>query len=680
MKLDFIELTGFRGFRERTRFDLPNGFAVFSGRNGSGKSTLLDAIDFAMTGTLNKFSVKEAKGGGLAEHIWWVGEGTAEAHYVSVGFVNERGEHFTVTRSRERGCDTEPEGIMRLLCAGEARSSLTTLMQTTLIRDELIAGLSLDLPEQARFAAVRAAIGGMVGPDYSERTASILAAATSARNRQDERIKEVQADLGRTLGEVTEARSMADQSAGISGALRLIESLLPSLPAGLAERTEALRKYISERKIALREIETARMSSEELLPEIKFVNSPEAQVAIDGARADRENASKQKELADNRFASLLRLEAEEAGGDEFAAHMVGLLSHGTALGLQEGHCPLCDAIRSRSDFETAIAKAKERLTSRGMKLEETAAAVAEAQSMVREAERVLADAESRYLALENRRDALQQKLKSIQAIYSRFGFHAQIDDPGRAQSSLFAQRESLIQLERALSILEASNAVDRVKVLEARVSTLRGRTDQEAARLVDVERAVEAARQIDAAARTVANQILTEQFDTVMPLVKELYRRLRPHVDWAEIESDFGGKVRGSLNFTVGDGHNPQFLFSSGQRRAAGLAFLLAVHLSRPWCLWRSLLMDDPVQHIDDYRSLNLVEVLAAIRRTGRQLIIAVEDSALASVLCRKLRSAYGDSGRHFELRTATTGTAEIAKVQDVLPMPRLVLRSAQAS
>jgi ABC-type hemin transport system ATPase subunit len=165
-----------------------------------------------------------------------------------------------------------------------------------------------------------------------------------------------------------------------------------------------------------------------------------------------------------------------------------------------------------------------------------------------------------------------------------------------------------------------------------------------------------------------------------MPLLKELYRRLRPHANWAEIESDFGGKIRGSLNFTVGDGYNPQFLFSSGQRRAAGLAFLLAVHLSRPWCRWRSLLMDDPVQHIDDYRALNLVEVLTAIRRTGRQVIVAVEDISLANVLCRRLRSSTNDSGRHVELRTSATGTAEIVDVQDIYPMPRLVLRPARAS
>src|SRR5205807_6781435 len=126
-----------------------------------------------------------------------------------------------------------------------------------------------------------------------------------------------------------------------------------------------------------------------------------------------------------------------------------------------------------------------------------------------------------------------------------------------------------------------------------------------------------------------------------------------PHTDWTDIDIDFGGRVRGSLNFSVGNGRNPQFLFSSGERRAAGLAFLLAVHLSRPWCRWQSLLLDDPVQHVDDYRALNLVEVLAAIRRSHRQIVVAVEDAALADLLCRRLRSASGDIGRIFDLRTS---------------------------
>jgi DNA repair exonuclease SbcCD ATPase subunit len=682
MKLEFIELAGFRGFRNKTRFDLPGGFTVLSGRNGSGKSTLLDAIDFAITGTINKFSVKEARGGGLDEHIWWVGEGKSEAHYVSVGFIADGGEHFVITRSRERGCDTPPQEILNRLGNSQlaVRSSVDTLMQTTLIRDELIAGLSLDLPEQARFAAVRAAIGGMVGPDYSERTEAILAAANTARNRQNERVKEAQNELGRVLGEITEARSNAERSAGISEALRVIESLAPSLPSGLAEKTEAVRRLIAERRLVLRELENARLSVEELQPELMFFNSSESQKGIELARVAQEAALREKTLADERLALALRLDAAERANDEYATHMSAILDHGAALGLHDGHCPLCDAVRSAEEFGEAISAAKERLADHGVKLAKAAEVLAQTRAAVGEAELSLTSAQSRYSAFQSRREALQQKLKEVQETYARYGFDTPANDAKLAQTLLFAEREKLVRLERALSVLEASNAIDRVKTLEGRITTLRERSDQEAAKIVAAEKAVEAARQIDASAKTVANQILTEQFDTVMPLLKELYRRLRPHANWTEIESDFGGKIRGSLNFTVGDGHNPQFLFSSGQRRAAGLAFLLAVHLSRPWCSWRSLLMDDPVQHIDDYRALNLVEVLTAIRRTGRQVIVAVEDVALANVLCRRLRSASGDSGRHFQLRTSKTGTAEIATVQNVYPMPRLVLRPAQAS
>jgi chromosome segregation protein len=91
-------------------------------------------------------------------------------------------------------------------------------------------------------------------------------------------------------------------------------------------------------------------------------------------------------------------------------------------------------------------------------------------------------------------------------------------------------------------------------------------------------------------------------------------------------------------------------------------------------------LLDDPVQHIDDYRALNLVEVLGAIRRGGRQVIIAVEDAALADLLCRRLRSSIGEIGRRFELQISRTGTSEIASIHDIYPMPREVLRSAQVS
>jgi DNA repair exonuclease SbcCD ATPase subunit len=204
--------------------------------------------------------------------------------------------------------------------------------------------------------------------------------------------------------------------------------------------------------------------------------------------------------------------------------------------------------------------------------------------------------------------------------------------------------------------------------------------DDELEALTKLERAVETARQVEAAVKSTSNQILAEHFDTVMPLLKELYRRIRPHQDWREIEIDFGGRVRASLNFSVGDGRNPQFLFSSGQRRAAGIAFLLAIHLSRPWCQLQSLLLDDPVQHIDDYRALNLVEVLSAIRHSGRQIIVAVEDPGLADTMCRRLRSTPDGPGRRFDVGIGTDGASQIERVSEIAPFSAGILRIAEAS
>lgn len=306
--------------------------------------------------------------------------------------------------------------------------------------------------------------------------------------------------------------------------------------------------------------------------------------------------------------------------------------------------------------------------------------VGEAKLAAAEADGAVATSTVRLQELRTRQTVTDETMASVRAVFAANGVSVSIDDTETAQQVLFNAQEHLAQVERALFVLEASSAIDRLKALEARVTVLKEQSEMAAGKLSDIEKAVETARQIEASAKTVANQMLTEQFDIVMPLLKELYRRLRPHPDWLDIDADFGGQVRASLNFTVGNRGNPQFLFSSGQRRAAGLAFLLAIHLSRSWCLWNSLLLDDPVQHIDDYRALNLAEVLAAIRRSWRQVIVAVEDAALADLLCRRLRSTTGDGGRRIDLKMSATGSTEVDQIVDIPPLPSHALHQLKAS
>jgi len=170
--------------------------------------------------------------------------------------------------------------------------------------------------------------------------------------------------------------------------------------------------------------------------------------------------------------------------------------------------------------------------------------------------------------------------------------------------------------------------------------------------------------------------MVDEQLAALSPLLVELYERLRPHVDWQKVRYNLRGDVRRMLSLEVGRGLNPNFVFSSGQRRAAGLAFLLAIHLSRNWCKLKTLILDDPVQHVDDYRALHLTELLAAVRRSGEQVICTVEDTALAELLARRLRSSYGDEGVVITLHYEPGQGATIA---DTRAVPQLVDRVLDA-
>lgn len=297
MRLAFIEVAGFRGFKQKARFELPAGFAVLTGRNGAGKSTVLDAVDFALTGTINKYAVTGAKGGGLDEHIWWVGEGTAEDYYVTLGFVDDDNQLSVITRSREKGLGTAHEEIERKLCEGHSpvQNWAETLIRTSLIRDETIAALSLDLPEQARFANVRAAIGGLAGPDYTERTSALVRSANSAKVQQEQRSIEFQTELGRALTALTEARSVAERQTDIGEAEQIIKNLAPDVANAQGDRAALIRRYVAERKQSISELEAALTVAENLHNERVYFESEAGRNEVLSVRANHDAAVEAKE-------------------------------------------------------------------------------------------------------------------------------------------------------------------------------------------------------------------------------------------------------------------------------------------------------------------------------------------------------------------------------------------------
>lgn len=671
MKIAFIELSGFRGFRNQTRFEFSDGFSVLTGRNGAGKSTVLDAVDYLLTGTINKYPVTNAKGGGLDDHIWWVGPSGPQEHYVAVGFVDGNGTLTVFKRSRFKGAEPSQLQLAQALCSGTSATSafLMTLMKTSLIRDETIAGLSVDSTGQARFGELRAALGEIAIAGWEARLKAMKEFATASKAAQEVKLRATRDARARTLAALGEARGLAIRQHGMAEAEAVISRILPNLGEVGRDRTVRLKTEVAARRNRLAQMQR-------VIDGVKAVTDSATTIRL--RTSGPEMASLEQRLlaarrihaaAKSALAEAEEREATERKSDELAAQTAALLKHGRTVGLHDGRCPLCQAERTSDEFSQALAGLEAALKARGSQLLVAAEATRMAKEALDVAARSVAEAEEMISSLNLQLARLKGDEAALKREAESLGLEWPDSVEGWMPPALARLADEIAQIEQALLSIESSTAQDRVIELEAVAEKQELQLQEEAGELTIRDEIVSAVARVDKLSIEVRNQVLEEQFDTVLPVLQELYLRLRPHAEWQDIAINFGGQVRASLNLAVGDGHNPQFLFSSGQRRAAGLAFLLALHLSRPWCRLQSLLLDDPVQHIDDYRALNLVEVLAAVRQTGRQIIVAVEDVALADLLCRRL-SVGGSGGRRFEIGVGADGSSRVEATVDVPPLP----------
>lgn len=682
MKLAYIQMSGFRGFRDLTRIEIPSGFAVVVGPNGVGKSTLCDAVEFALTGSIRGPSEHREKGESIHDYLWWRGNGGSADNHVEIGFLSPDGAITSVRRSRT-SLEVTPNARLEdlLLTPGPSlEHPLAQLCRTAILRDEEITRVSVDLRETERFEFVRASLGTAdfrSANENARRVGELLKRQRGEAQRQ----YEVQRDrIAQLTTRLSQARTQAERVEGWSGAA----ARLKGLSSG-----ESLDSVSLQAK-AQREVGVRRQQIETLRRAYTTVTGIAAQLAqlatADHARAVEDLESQLTAVEDSVIessaasetleAELRRVEAQSPRN----ASLAQLVEHGARLGLQSGECPLCGTPQPEEHFVSHLQALRNALRVADQTL----------ASLSREA----ADSAQRTLEASRRADEIRRSLSNLKdkesalrSEFTRVIFEVEALDvalsgtPEAAAGELAARIEQLqteaADIERAVTALTASQAASQVLELEREIAVGRTRLTTAEKALADLTRAQ---AHVQAAGRMIGRvqgELVDEQLAALSPLLVELYERLRPHVDWLKVRYNLRGDVRRMLSLEVGSGLNPSFVFSSGQRRAAGLAFLIAIFLSRSWCRLRTLLLDDPVQHVDDYRALHLTEVLAAVRRTGQQVVCTVEDRALAELLARRLRSDFDDMGCLIRLgyRPRTGAVVEEARAQ--APLTRQVLVAA---
>ena len=690
MKLSQVRAAGFRGIRSTMPISVPNGFLVVTGRNGSGKSTLLDAIEFGLTGEISRPALTSENREDLGNYTWWRGAGEPSERYVRLVFDLENGSSLEVDR-RPEGADfrvRDRSGDARSLGESELRACfasqlapksrlLARLCGSTIVRDEQITELSVDADERSRFSLVLDTLGSTQLPDIEKRLDNTKHVIDHRVRRLQNAYEAVRADVNRLVAQISESRSEFKAEPDSEAARK---DLAASLGIVEDKDTDSLMRQARGRIASLRSHVSTLLRC---IPRLQEIESQRAMIETESYE------SKDRELNDvlERAADALRRAQRARNAAETATRLLEerrphvrslgeLVEHGKRVGLEDGRCPLCGSDVTEAAFASHLHEAAGRVERESGGLAEALARREEALGTESEAESRKRQAE--VAVREHRRagDDLRVELDEIvREIGKMDGFEppATVTVPA-LEAALSTVRLSLEPIESALAALESSAAYARLVEQERALA-------QERERLVFVENSLEAAQRASShqaeasrAVRRVAGELVDERLAQLEPLLVELYERLRPHVQWSTVGYRVRGDVRRFMRLTVGESElNPRFMFSSGQRRALGLAFLLSVHLSTTWSRWNTLILDDPMQHVDDYRALHLAEVLGSIRRSGRQILCAVEDRSLADLLARRLATSESQSGSVLELRYELGEGSTVASIDTVKPLkPRL--------
>jgi hypothetical protein len=171
------------------------------------------------------------------------------------------------------------------------------------------------------------------------------------------------------------------------------------------------------------------------------------------------------------------------------------------------------------------------------------------------------------------------------------------------------------------------------------------------ATLATKEQDVEARKQTNEVAtkllegvKTDAENFVAERLSQLRPLLSQFYAAIDPHPTFRSVEiatRQFGGKHRltpllrdDDVQVEVSD---PGDTLSTSQANALAVSLFLAFNLGFAPTHMKALVLDDPLQNLDDVHLLGLVDLLRKIL-PFRQMIITTHDHAFAALLARKLR------------------------------------------
>jgi DNA repair exonuclease SbcCD ATPase subunit len=662
MRLVSLEVSGFRGFPRRQEFDLNADAVVVVGSNGNGKTSLLDGILWALSGRIPRLATEDDRLVSLYSE-------TGQARVALRLRNQESNRGLTVTRSfdgKEARFTLEtPEGSFqgpsaegRLIdliwpdaaSASDPREALASVLtRSVYLEQDLIRQFVEAATKEERFNAISELVGaGRVTELQSSLEQAKRAWSTVTNQRQDELrlLRERLTTIDARLAEM-ETRMLSGPPSISSEEWTQWWAKLKEVGVRAVPVEPGTREAPSAIDAAIKQLDALRRSSERRAQALAALRAEIANLARrDGTdveplrhkvatlNAKQDDLKSRIAEEQGRLADIRRQQAELKEKNEQLRALASL-----ALKHLSDHCPVCEqtydreATRLRLE-EMASSGRDQTLAERGLpdtltnlldQLASNDKELAAAESSLRFTEQALAEGHIMEQSISKRLDEFGMK-----ATDNRGAF---LDSADRETENLLT---SVIGLQRAgesLSLrLSESSAAAAMNDLRREAETLRREQASREKTILDRNLTGDLGQRVIEALREASSAVVQERLRQIGPLLQSIWTRIDPHPAFRIVtffSQVFRGKGQLSTMLTdpieEKESVQPAAVLSSSQLNALAVSVFLALNLGVPRPPLNLVMLDDPLQSLDDVNLLGLVDLFRRTR-ARRQLLISTHD------------------------------------------------------
>lgn len=661
--IDRLRVEAFRGFRDAREFSLSAAAVIITGPNGTGKTSFFDALQWGLLGRLERLEALRARRND--EHIvnqYRLGrKASVEIDLnLSTGPVTVRrtgdqsGTTLELRRAGQRpifGDDAENE--LRLLLLPRSELTLEAALTTSGLMQQDVMRRVLEAKPADRYRQLSTVLGLGALEDFEEAARSVAKQATdraagirAERARIAEALKQAQVRLEMAQARLTarpQVAAVRDEAAGS----------LAATPAGISLNREGLA-LDSPAEVRLMAAAFGKASEAVESAQRLAFNAAELQAGLGDQPSDAELESLRAGLTQAESALDTVHEAWVSAQDQLsaarraAADMAQLAA--LAVPLLSDHCPVCGQaidrdhvereLRERAETTETIVQLQQAVEALSRDNAAAAAAVDEARSAVVAAEKQVqlgleareasSNADAAVSALDDATDFLR---------FERYELSAFLEVSAPVLEYIGRGRRHLLNLLEIFENQADQGAVDRAAAEISGLETTLAAADTQLAAESSRAKKLQTLSEQTLDARV---EVTEERLRSIQPLVENIFQRLDPHPAFKTVEFELDTYYRrGTTSPLVIDevenvSADPLLIFSTSQANIVALSYFIAMSLSAAERGLPFLLLDDPVQSMDDVNVLGFADLCRHLR-SRRQLIVSTHERRFASLLERKL-------------------------------------------